>query len=83
MKSWFDQKALHQRTTSLIRSLGKPAITAPQAKRLDALGFSPAGLRKLRSEAKNEDHFSTMLKAKGVHSKPLRAKLATLLKSKA
>ncbi len=79
LKSWVDQKALNQRTTSLISSLGKPAITAPQAKRLDTLGVSHAGLVKLRSEAKDSDDFSMRLKAKGVNSKPLRAKLAKLL----
>ena len=53
-----------------------------QAKRLDALGFTHAGLVKLPSEAKDEEDFSETLKARGVNSKPLRAKLSKLLASK-
>ena len=44
------QKILHQKYTSLTTSLGKPAITAPQAKKLVSLGFSHARLKQLRVE---------------------------------
>lgn len=83
LKSWDKQKRLHHRTTSLISSLGKPSITAPQAKRIDTVGLSYAGLVKILSEAKGEEDFSSILKSKGINSKPLRAKLWKLLKSKA
>lgn len=83
LQSWASQKGLHQRTTSLITSLGKPCVTSPQAKRLDQLGFCYAKLVKLHSEAKGEDDFTKTLKAKGVNSKPLQAKLWKLLGSKA
>jgi hypothetical protein len=39
LKSWTKQKILHQKYTSLTTSLGKPAITAPQAKKL--VSFMP------------------------------------------
>jgi hypothetical protein len=56
--------------------LGKPAITAPQAKKLVSLELSHTSLK---HEAKDEDDFSKKLKAKGVNSKPLQAKLSKLL----
>lgn len=64
--------------TSLTSSLGKPAITAAQAKKLVSVGFSHAGLVKLHSEAKDDEDFSQKLKAMGVNSKPLKVKLAKL-----
>ena len=51
-----------------------------QAKKLVSVGFSYAGLVKLYTEAKDEEDFSKKLKAKGVNSKPLQAKLAKLLR---
>lgn len=69
--------------TSLTTSLGKPAITAAQAKKLVSVGLSHSSLLKLHSEAKDENEFSKKLKTKGVNSKPLQAKLAKLLGSKA
>ena len=83
LKSWASQKGLHQRTTSLISSLGKPCVTSPQAKRLDFLGLSYPKLVKLHSEAKDEGDFLKTLKDKGVNSKALQAKLWKLLGSKA
>ena len=81
-KLWIDQKRLFHRTTSLIRSLGKPAITAPQAKRLDALGLGHEELVQLHSNSKGREKFIKVLKDKGVNSKPLREKLAKLLHCK-
>ncbi len=80
MKLWAEQKSLHQRTTSLVNSLGKPSVTAPQAKRLDVLGLSYSALLSLRLESKKEEDLIATLKAKGVNSKPLREKLTKLLK---
>lgn len=83
LKSWASQKGLHQRTTCLIRSLGKPSVTSPQAKKLDSLGLSYSALMELHSSARDEDDFKRTLKAKGVNSKPLQFKLWQLMKSKA
>ena len=69
LNSWHKQKGVHQRTTALIGALGKPSITAPQAKRLDQLGL------------KDTESFKKTLKSKGVNSKPLQAKLVKLLGS--
>lgn len=73
-KLWIEQKRVFQRTTSLIKSLGKPAITKPQAKRLDTLG-----LGHLHSSSKDNEEFLKLLKEKGVNSKLLREKLVKLL----
>ena len=80
---WNAQKETYQRTTCLVTSLGKPSITAPQAKRLDFLGFTTPSLLQLYTQAESVDDFTQVLKAKGVHSKALRGKLALLLESKA
>ena len=83
LKCWVSQKGLHQRTTSLISSLGKPCVTSPQAKRLDFLGLSYPRLINFYSKAKDKDAFMKTLKDKGVKSKPLQEKLWKLLGSKA
>jgi len=83
MKSWSTQKILHQKYTSLTTSLGKPAITAAQAKKLVSLGLSHSILKKLHTGAKNEEDFCKKLKVKGVNSKPLQSKLHLLLGCKA
>lgn len=83
LKSWTSQKTLHQKYTSLTSSLSKPAITASQAKKLVSLGLSHSRLQQLHSEAKDEEDFFKKLKAKGVNSKALQAKLLKLLVSKA
>lgn len=80
---WKDQKNTYRRTTSLVTSLGKPTITAPQAKRLDSLGFTFQSLFKLYTQARDVDTFTQVLKGKGVNSKALRAKLVQLLQAKA
>ena len=79
---WKSQKMAYKRTTSLVASLGKPSITAPQAKRLDFLGFTFESLLDLYCQASDQDAFTTVLKGKGVNSRPLRAKLVELLKAK-
>ena len=65
------------------RSLGKPAVTSNQAKRLDSLGFAYQDLVQLYSNSKDKEDFITTLKKRGVNSKPLREKLAKLLQSRA
>ena len=62
LKIWKAQKMTHQRITC---SLGKPSVTAPQAKRLDFLGFSHSSLSKFHSESKDDDNFKKILKGKG------------------
>lgn len=79
-KLWVDQKNLHLRTTRLVRSLGKPAVTSLQAKKLDSLGLGYDELLQLKSRSKGKESFLETLKDKGVNSKPLREKLATLLR---
>ena len=79
LEIWRSQKLKYQRTTALIASLGKPSITAPQAKRLDTLSLSFPSLCSIHSEARNDIEFVDILKKKGVNSKPLREKLAKLL----
>lgn len=54
-------------------------MTTAQAKRLDNLGFTYGDLVKLHADFKDRDAFLTVLKDKGVNSKPLREKLAKLL----
>lgn len=76
---WIDQKRVFQRTSTLIKSLGKPAVTRTQAKRLDDLGFTRRDLVKLYADSKDRDVFMKVLKDKGVNSKPLREKLVKLL----
>ena len=80
ISQWSDQKHLRAKTTTLIKSLGKPAITVVQAKRLDALQLDHQALIQLRGEASNVEDFSEKLKKKGVNSKLLRAKLGKLVK---
>ena len=82
LKLWDSQKRLHQRTTSLISSLGKPSVTAAQAKKLDSVGLSFSSLLCLHHEAVDVDTFSQALRSKGVNSKALQAKLWKLLGSK-
>lgn len=83
MSLWVNQKRLHQRSTALISSLGKPSITNAQAKKLDALGLTYDKLVRLLSELKDGDGFSRILQDMGVHSKPLREKLLKLLRARA
>ena len=76
---WRQMKAVHQRTSLLIKALGKPAITTLQAKRLDVLGFNRETLIKLHRECSDPNTFMDNLKMKGVNSKQLRAKLSVVL----
>lgn len=79
MSLWTKQKRKFNRTTALIRSLGKPSITSAQANRLHVLGFTYQSLLKLRSECKGTEVFLKILKDKGVNSKVVRDKLAKQL----
>lgn len=58
---WIDQKRLFFRTTSLIKSLGKPAITTAQAKRLDVLGLGHEELVQLHKTFKSREEFFKVL----------------------
>lgn len=62
---WMKQKRAFKRTSSLIRSLGKPAITAAQAKRLDDLGLGYEDLTTLYRESKDKNVFCSVLPCLG------------------
>ena len=64
------------RTTSLIKSLGKPSITSAQAKKLDSIRLGYGDLEKLKSECRNREEFVRVLKVRGINSKPLQKKLS-------
>lgn len=67
---WIEQKRLHQRTSTLISSLGgKPAVTSTQAKRLDSLGVSFESIVELHSQCGDDAIFCKTLKDRGVKSK--------------
>ena len=76
-KLWLQQKRTHVRTSDLIKALGKPSLTTPQAKSLDSLGLGLKELIELRNTHK--DDFLTCLKEKGVRSKVLREKVLKAL----
>ena len=65
------QKRRFARTTTLIKSLGKPSITPAQAKRLDSLGLGYRDLMKLKSESRDREDFMDILNDRGVNSKPV------------
>ena len=65
--------------TTLIKALGKPTRTSTQAKRLDALGIEFKDLFNLYLEISNREAFHTVLKERGINSKPLREKLEKTL----
>ena len=69
LKMWMTQKLTHQRTTSLITSLGKPSVTAPQAKRLDSLGITHKVLVDLWAQSIDEEEFCHVLSSMKVNSK--------------
>ena len=73
---WIEQKRAFHRTSSLIKSLGKSTLKSAQAKRLDDLGLGYEDLVKLHADSQDRDTFMKALKAKGVNSKPLCAKIA-------
>ncbi len=79
LELWSSQKQAHLRCDTLIRALGKPSITVSQAKKLDQLGLSYKGLVTLWANSGNPNRFSEALKEKGVNSKPLRLKLASIV----
>ena len=61
---WTKQKGLFQRSSAPIKALGKPSVSSPQAKRLDALGLGYGDLVKLRSESTDDEAFKKTLKEK-------------------
>jgi len=73
---WVKQKRSFARTTSLIKSLGKPSITPAQAKKLDSIGLGYGDLEKLKSECRDRVEFMRVLKDRGINSKPLQEKLS-------
>lgn len=79
LKLWHLQKGQHIRTTRLIQSLGK-GVTAAQAKRLDTLGLHYDVLCRMRGYSADDEDFQNRLKKQGVHSNPLRKKLAAVVK---
>ena len=82
VKLWIEQRRLHERTSSLITSLGgKPAVTVAQATRLDSLGFSHASLVELRSACESDTTFCQTLRGRGIRSKPLQQKLVKCLRA--
>ena len=68
----------HQSIT-LIKALLKPTLTSAQAKRLDALGIQLKVLLNLYLETSTREVFHTILKERGINSKPLRRKLEKVL----
>jgi len=75
---WRVQKGQRTRTTRLLHSLGN-RITAAQAKRLDTLGLPHTVLCELRAASAGDEEFQKALRECGVHSKPLREKLAAVV----
>ncbi len=73
---WIQQKRCFQRTTSLIKSLGKHNITSAQAKKLDSIRLSYGDLKQLKSEYKDREEFVRTLKDRGINSKSLQEKLS-------
>ncbi len=73
---WLQQKRSFQRTTNLIRSLGRHTITSAQAKKLDGMGLGYGDLEQLRQACKDREEFVRTLKDRGINSKPLQQKLS-------
>ena len=76
MKLWIQQKRAHIRTTALVKAIGKPSLTAAQAKRLDVLGL---GFNKLHRDSGSRDEFVTAMKDNGIRSGPVREKTVKAL----
>ena len=72
---WVQQKRAFHRTVALIRAIGKPCLTSPQAKRLDSLGLDYEELCRLHHDSADKEEFLEGLKGRGVRSKPVREKL--------
>ncbi len=60
----------------MIKSLGRPSLTSPPAKKLNSLGIGYTELLQLREDSGTTEVFLTALKDKGIRSKSLREKLA-------
>ena len=76
---WHTQQCQHSRCTQILSSLGKH-ITAAQAKRLDVIGLSFEVMLALCQSCPDDESFIALLKVRGVNSKPLREKLACIVK---
>ena len=79
MKLWIQQKRAHIRTTALVKAIGKPSLTAAQAKRLDVLGLGFNDLLKLHRDSGSRDEFLTAMKDNGIRSGPVREKIVKAL----
>ena len=79
MKLWIQQKQAHIRTTALVKAIGKPSLTAAQAKRLDVLGLGFKDLLKLHRDSGSRDEFVTAMKDNGIRSGPVREKIVKAL----
>ena len=83
MKLWIQQKRAHIRTTALVKAIGKPSLTAAQAKRLDVLGLGFNDLLKLHRDSGtrsgSRDEFLTAMKDNGIRSGPVREKIVEAL----
>ena len=62
MKLWIQQKRAYIRTTALVKAIGKPSLTAAQAKHLDVLGLRFNDLLKLHRDSGHIDEFVTAMK---------------------
>ena len=76
---WQTQQAQHGRCMQLLGALGKK-ITAAQARRLDIIGLSFDAMQHLRRTCPDKDAFKAALKQRGVNSRPLCDKLASVVK---
>jgi len=76
---WRTQTAHFARSKRLIGLLGRK-VTVAQAKRLDMLSLPYDALQDLRAQCKNPEEFMAVLHNKGVNSKLLREKLATIVR---
>ena len=72
IRSPSQQKRAHIRTTALVKAMGKPCLTAAQAKCLDVLGLGFNDLLKLHS---SKDEFLTATKDNGIRSRPVQEKI--------
>ena len=79
MKLWIQQKRAHTRTTALVKAIGKPSLTAAQAKRLDVLRLVFNDLLKLHRDSGSRDEFVTAMKDNGIRSGPILEKIVKTL----
>ena len=73
------QKCNHNHTLLYIWYEYVYKLTAAQAKCLNMLSLSYDALQDLRAQCKNPEEFMAVLQNKGINSKLLREKLATIV----